>query len=155
LNQSVRENEKRLILNCGVNPALHIFEQDLIMIRNKIISSLVVGGVLAMSVSTAALADDRRNHHRGNGAAIAAGIIGAVVIGSLIANSQSAHAAPQPYYEPQPQTYYSPQPVQQIYYESPQRYYGSQPVHYAGRGYRERHEYRRHQHRERNERYSH
>jgi uncharacterized membrane protein HdeD (DUF308 family) len=52
-------------------------------------------GVLAASVSTAALADDHRNHDRGTGAALAAGILGAVASGSLIANSQPVYAAPQ------------------------------------------------------------
>lgn len=115
------------------------------MVSKKIISSLVIAGVLAASVSTAAVAGD----HRGNGAAIAAGILGAVVIGSLIANSQPTYAAPQPYYQPQPQTYYPPQPVQQVYYEPPQQYYGPPPVAYIDGRYSERHDYRRYQHRDR------
>jgi hypothetical protein len=139
------------------------------MASKKIISSLVIAGVLAASVSTAALADDHRNHGGGNGVAIAAGILGAVVIGSLIANSQPANAAPQPYYQPQPQpypyyeaqpqTYYPPQPVysqpgQRVYYEQPQQYYGQQSVTVIGGGYRDRHEYRGYQHRARDGYYS-
>jgi uncharacterized membrane protein YeaQ/YmgE (transglycosylase-associated protein family) len=125
------------------------------MIRNKLISTLIIGGVLAASVSTSALADNRRHQNHGNGAAIAAGIIGAVVIGSLIANAQSANAQSQPYYQPQPQTYYPPQPVQQGYYEPQQQYYGSRPVTYGDRGYRERQEYRRYQNSDRDRYYSH
>ncbi|MDB5775832.1 MAG: hypothetical protein JWP38_1965 [Herbaspirillum sp.] len=87
------------------------------MAGNEIISSLVIAGVLTASVSTAALADDHRN--RGNGVAIAAGILGAAVIGSLIANLQSRYAAPQPYYQPQPYAYYEVQP---------QAYYPPQPA---------------------------
>ncbi len=102
----------------------------------------------AASVSTAAVADDHRNRHRGysngnghgNGAAIVAGILGAVVIGSLIANSQPAYAAPQQYYEPQPQRYHEPQRVQ--------RYYGSAPVTYSNGGYADRYEQRRYRHRD-------
>lgn len=131
------------------------------MAGNKIISSLVIAGVLAASVSTTALADDHRN--RGNGAAIAAGILGAVVIGSLIANSQPTYAAPQPYYQPQPYTYYEvqpqpyypPQPVPQVYYEPPQQYYGARPAAYIGGGNRERNEYRRDHHRDRDGYYAH
>jgi hypothetical protein len=131
------------------------FEQDLVMASKKIISSLLIAGVLAASVSTAALADDHRGRGRGNGAAIAAGILGAVVIGSLIANSQPSYAAPQPYYQPQPQpqpyTYYEPQPQpyyppQQVYYTPPPQYYAPAPVTYIGGGYRDRHDYRRYHH---------
>jgi hypothetical protein len=131
------------------------------MARNKIISSLIIAGVLAASVSTTALADDHRN--RGNGVAIAAGILGAVVIGSLIANSQPTYAAPQPYYQPQPypyyevqpQPYYPPQPVRQGYYEPQQQYYGPQPAAYIGGGNRERNEYRQDQYSDRDGYYSH
>ncbi|OGB20607.1 MAG: hypothetical protein A3I66_22845 [Burkholderiales bacterium RIFCSPLOWO2_02_FULL_57_36] len=121
------------------------------MAFNRTFSSLVIVGVLAASVSTAAFAGDRHHHNRGNGAAIAAGILGAVVIGSLIANSQPAHAAPQPYYEAQPQAYYPPQPVQQVYYGSQPQYYEALPAVYVRGGYRERHEYRRYRHHDRHE----
>lgn len=113
------------------------------MTHNKLISSLLIAGALAASASTPALAGDR-GHDGGAGVAIAAGILGAVVIGSLIANSQPTYAAPQPYYQPQPQpyyepqpypsyalppqTYYSPQPVQQAYYVAPQPYYAPRPA---------------------------
>lgn len=121
------------------------------MKRNKSISSLVIVGVLAASVSTAALAGDHRD--RGNGAAIVAGVLGAVVIGSLLANSQPAYVAPQPYYQPQPYqsyavpapTYYSPGPVRQTYYEPSQQYYESQPV----ARYSDRYERRQYRHRDR------
>jgi hypothetical protein len=112
------------------------------MATKKVVSSLVILGVLAASVSTAALADDHRSHDRGNGALIAAGIITAVVIGTMIANSNSEPAPqayvqqPPPNYGP-PQAYYPPQPVQQGYYGAPQ------PVYVEG-GYYERPEYRRH-----------
>lgn len=109
------------------------------MAGKKIVSALLIVGVLAASASTAALADDRRNHDRGNGVALAAGILGAVVIGSLIANSQPVYSAPQPqYYQPEP--YCQPQ-QQQDYYQPQAQYYG--PVAYVDGGYRERHEYRR------------
>lgn len=121
------------------------------MASKKIVSALLIVGVLASSVSTAALADDHRNHDRGNGVAIAAGILGAVVIGSLIANSQSVYAAPQPqYYQPQP--YYPPE--QQVYYQPQPQYYEAQPAVYVDGGYRERHAYRWH-HRDDDEYYSH
>lgn len=122
------------------------------MASNKIVSALLIVGVLASSVSTAALADDHRNHDRGNGVALAAGILGAVVIGSLIANSQPVYSAPQPqYYQPEP--YYQPEKPQQVYYQPEPQYYGPQPVAYVDGGYRERHEYRRH-YRDQDEYYS-
>lgn len=121
------------------------------MASKKIVSALLIVGVLASSVSTAALADDHRNHDRGNGVAIAAGILGAVVIGSLIANSQPVYAAPQPqYYQPEP--YYPPE--QQVYYQPQPQYYEAQPAVYVDGGYRERHAYRWH-HRDDDEYYSH
>jgi hypothetical protein len=110
------------------------------MASKKIVSALLIVGVLAASASTAALADDHRNHDRGNGVAVAAGILGAVVIGSLIANSQPVYAAPQQYYQPEP--YYQPE-QQQVYYQPQAQYYGPQAVAYVDGGYRERHEYRR------------
>jgi hypothetical protein len=115
------------------------------MASKKFVSSLVIAGVVAASASSAAWAGDHRQRDRGNGngAAIAVGIIGAIVIGSLIANSQSEpapqqHVQPQPYpnYEAQPQVYYPPQqPVQRVYYEQ-------QPAGYANGGYREHRRYR-------------
>lgn len=95
------------------------------MKHTRLISSLLVAGVLATSMSTAAYAGDRHGHRGGNGAAIAAGILGAVVVGSLIAGSQPAYAqpAPQPYvtYNAPVQTYYEA-PVQRVYYEQPRVY---------------------------------
>lgn len=112
------------------------------MTRNKLISSLMIAGLLAASVSTAAFADDHRGRSNGNGtaAAIAVGVLGAVVIGSLLANSQPAYPAPQPaqiYYPPQPVPVYQeapvyyqppPPPVRQTYYAPPQPYYAPQPI---------------------------
>ena len=112
------------------------------MASKKIVSALLIVGVLSASVSTAALADDHRYHDRNNGVALAAGILGAVVIGSLIANSQPVYAAPQQqYYQPQPQYY---QPEQQVYYQPQAQYYEPQPVTYIDGGYRERRAYRWH-----------
>ncbi len=126
------------------------------MARTKLISSLVIVGVLAASVSTGALAGDRGHH---GGVALAAGIIGGVILGSIIADSRPTYAAPQTYYEPQPvytqpqQVYYQPQPVRQTYY-APAPYYRAQPVVYVDRDYyRERREHRHH-HRDRDGYYS-
>lgn len=140
------------------------------MAGNKIFASIMLVGVLAASVSTTAVAGDYRGHGHNNGAAIAAGVLGAVVIGSLIANSQPSYAAPQSYYEPQsqpyyqsqpqPQTYYQPQPqtyyppqpqayypqqqVQPVYYVQPRQYYAPAPVViYGNSGYRDRPYYHR------------
>jgi hypothetical protein len=126
--------------------------RGLIMRGYKIISPLVVVGVLAASVSTAAFADDYHNRGHGNGAVIAAGILGAVIVGSLIANSQPSYAPapvyvqpepqPYPYYEAPPQAYYPPQPVyyqpQPVYYQPQPQYYGPQPGVYIEGGYRYR-----------------
>ena len=92
------------------------------MIDKKTLASLLVVGALAASVSSPALAGGRG----GDGAAIAAGILGGVVIGSLIANSQPTYVAPapQPYYPPQP-VY---QPAPRVYYEAPPVYYQRPPV---------------------------
>lgn len=76
------------------------------MACSKLIFPLVIAGVLAASVSTAAFADNHRDRNNGTAAAIAVGVLGAVVIGSLLANSQPAYVAPQP-----SQLYYPPQPV--------------------------------------------
>jgi hypothetical protein len=118
--------------------------QESIMRANKLISALLVAGVFGASVSTNALAGDRRHrdHDDGNnGAIIAAGIIGALVIGSMIANSNSdapapVYAQPQPYPEPQPY------PPPQVYYQPPPQYYAPQPV-YIERGYDGRYGYHR------------
>jgi hypothetical protein len=100
-------------------------------------AALLIVGVLASSVSTAALADGRHGGGGGNGVALAAGIIGAVVVGSLIANSAQQPAYGPVYPEPQP--YYPPQ---QVYYQAPPPvYYQPQPVAYVHE-YRERREYR-------------
>jgi|GEM_PF-1876912 len=96
------------------------------MTLKKTLIPLLAAGVLAASVSSPAMAGGR-----GNGAAIAAGILGAVVVGSLIANanSQPAYVASQPAYVPPPQPVYQYQPAPQVYYPAPVRrtYYAPQP----------------------------
>jgi len=112
---------------------------------NKLISSLVIAGVLATTLSSAALAGDHRSNNGGNGAAIAAGILGAVVIGSIIANSQPSYAsAPQPYpvYQAPPQVYYPPAPVRRTYYVAPRPYYAPQRATVIQGRYGNRHEHR-------------
>ena len=76
-----------LVSRCAFNGPQHGWQ--------KIVSAVFIVGVLAASVSTATFADDHCNYDRGNGVAVVAGILGAVVIGSLIANSQPIYAAPQ------------------------------------------------------------
>ncbi len=111
------------------------------MVNKKGLSVLLIAGVLASSVSTAAFAEGHRGGG-GDGVAIAAGILGAVVVGSLIANSvqQPVYQQPQPYYAPPPQAYYQEQP-QPVYYQEAPRYYQPQRVAYV-REYRERRDYR-------------
>ena len=88
------------------------------MFTKKTIPALLAVAVLAVSVSSSAVAGDR--YHRGggggNGLAIAAGILGAVVVGSMIANANSApsYAPPQQvYYQPAQPVYVQPRYVQQ------------------------------------------
>ena len=102
------------------------------MISKKIIPALLVTAVLAASVSTSASA---RDHGGNNGLAIAAGVIGAVAIGSMIANANAGPSyAPQPVYQQAPQPVYYQQAPQQVYYQP-------EPV-YVEREYRERPVYR-------------
>lgn len=119
--------------------------------RSKtLISTIALAGVLATSLSTSAYADGGR--HRGggnNGVAIAAGVLGALAIGSIIANANAAPVyAPAPtYYQPQPQTYYEapqqyyqPAPQPQVYYQPAPVYYQPQPAAvYVEGGWRGRH----------------
>ncbi|WP_050479795.1 hypothetical protein [Herbaspirillum rhizosphaerae] len=109
------------------------------MITKKIIPALLVTAVLAASVSTSASAHDRGGN---NGLAIAAGIIGAVAIGSMIANANSgpSYAPPQQVYQPAPQPVYYQAP-QQVYYQPAPVYVRPAPV-YVEREYRERPVYR-------------
>ncbi|MFL9923127.1 hypothetical protein PQR62_02535 [Herbaspirillum lusitanum] len=114
------------------------------MASKKIVSAVLVT-LLASGITTSAFAGDRyHGGGGGNGVAIAAGIIGAVAIGSLIAN---ANSAPQPVYQAPPQPVYYQQP-QQVYYEAPQRVYYEQPRYapppprYVERGYEVRQVYR-------------
>lgn len=96
--------------------------------RSKtLISTIVLAGVLATSMSTSAFADGgRRGHGGNNGVAIAAGVLGALAIGSIIANANAGPVYSAPTYYQQPaQTYYQ-QPAQ-TYYEAPQQYYQPAP----------------------------
>lgn len=91
--------------------------KDIIMITRKLIPALLLTTVLAASASTSAFARERGGN---NGIAIAAGILGAVAIGTMISNANAnaapvyaapAYAAP-PVYRPVPQpVYYQPAPV--------------------------------------------
>lgn len=111
------------------------------MAQNKILASIFIADALATMASTPALAEGRNHSNNNTGIAIAAGLLGAVVIGSLIANSQQpSHVQPQQYIQPQPsytapQVYYQPQPVQQTYYEPTQSYYAPQPTIVVNRQY--------------------
>jgi hypothetical protein len=109
------------------------------MISKKIIPALLVTAVLAASVSTSASA---RDHGGNNGLAIAAGVIGAVAIGSMIANANAGPSyAPQPVYQQAPQPVYYQQAPQQVYYQPEPVYVRPAPV-YVEREYRERPVYR-------------
>lgn len=125
--------------------------------RSKtLVSTIVLAGVLAASMSTSAFAERgrHRGHHGGNnGVAIAAGVLGALAIGSIIANANAApvYSAPPTYYQPQPQPqtyyeaprqYYQPAPQPQVYYQPAPVYYQPQPaaVYFeGGNGWRGRH----------------
>ena len=130
--------------------------------RSKtLISTIVLAGVLATSMSTSAFADGggRRGHGGNNGVAIAAGVLGALAIGSIIANAnagpvysaptyyqqpaQTYYEAPQQYYQPAPplQQYYQPAQQPQVYYQPAPVYYQPQPaaVYVDGGGWRGRH----------------
>lgn len=90
------------------------------MIGKKSLAGLLIVGVMASSVSTSAFA----RGGGGDGFGIVAGVLGAVAVGSIIANS-----APRPvYYDaPPPQQYYYG-PPQPVYYQPPPRYYQPPPV---------------------------
>jgi hypothetical protein len=110
--------------------------------RSKtLISTIVLAGVLATSLSTSAYADGGRYRghggHGGNGLAIAAGVLGALAIGSVIANANAApvYSAPPAYYPPPAQSYYEappqyyqPAPQPQVYYQPAPVYYQPQPA---------------------------
>jgi hypothetical protein len=115
------------------------------MISKKIIPALLIATVLAASASSSAMAHDRGGN---NGLAIAAGIIGAVAVGSMIANASApTYVAPQPVYEPQYQPVYQAAP-QPVYYQPEPVYVRPAPVYvrpapvYVQREYRERRVYR-------------
>ena len=108
--------------------------------RSKtLISTIALAGVLATSLSTSAYADGGHHGHGGNGVAIAAGVLGAIAIGSVIASAAAApvYAAPPAYYPPPPPArtyyeappqYYQPAPQPQVYYQPAPVYYQPQPV---------------------------
>lgn len=133
--------------------------------RSKtLISAIAAAGLLAASLSNPALADGGRYHgnggyrghggHGNNGAAVVAGVLGALVVGSMIASANAApsYAPPQTYYQPPPaptyyeapRTYYQPAPPPQVYYQ-PAPVYQAQPAAvviesgYAQPYWRERH----------------
>jgi len=91
------------------------------MASKKIASILIASTLLASAAVVSAPAMARDHGGGGNGLAIAAGIIGAVAVGSMIANANSA---------PAPQAYYQA-PAQQVYYQAPQPVYYEQPRYYA------------------------
>jgi hypothetical protein len=122
------------------------------------ISTIALTAMLGVSLTPAAHADGRwdRGHgghgrhggHGGdNGAAIVAGVRGALVIGSVIANATAApsYSPPQPYYPNAAPTYYGSAPTyydnapQDVQPAPPQSYYPPQPVTvqggYGGYGY--------------------
>jgi hypothetical protein len=101
------------------------------MVVKKSLSALLIVGVLAASASSTAFAGGRHSGGGGggNGLAIAAGILGAVAVGTIIANS-----AQEPVYQ-QPQPYYGP-PPQQVYYQAPPQYYQPAPQPVYVREYR-------------------
>lgn len=106
--------------------------------RSKtLISTIALAGVLATSLSTSAYADGGRHRgHGGNGVAIAAGVIGALALGSVIASASAApvYSAPPAYYPPAqtyyeaPVQYYQPAPRPQVYYQPAPVYYQPQPA---------------------------
>ena len=108
------------------------------MINSKTVSALVIAGVFAASASMPAYAGGYYSD-----GAIAAGVLGAVLVGSAIANNNRNYAPAPTYYAPQ-QSYYSapqqsyyeaPQATyyqvpQTTYYQAPQTYYAPAPVYY-------------------------
>lgn len=108
--------------------------------RSKtLISTIALAGLLATSLSTSAYADGGRHRgHGGNGVAIAAGVLGALAIGSVIASANAApvYSAPPAYYPPPPARtyyeappqYYQPAPQPQVYYQPAPVYYQPQPA---------------------------
>jgi len=104
------------------------------MRSNTLISTIALAGVLATSLSTSAYADGGRHRGHGgngNGVAIVAGVLGALAIGSVIANANAApvYSAPPAYYPPAqtyyeaPPQYYQPAPQPQVYYQPAPVYY--------------------------------
>jgi hypothetical protein len=120
---------RRILESCRDNIA-DFPDKEPIMASKKIASVLIATTLLASAavVSAPAMAHGRGGN---DGVAIVAGIIGAVAIGSLIANANSApvqpvyQAPPQPVYYPAPQPVYYQQPA---YYAPPPR-----PVRYVER----------------------
>jgi hypothetical protein len=126
-----------------------------IMRSKTLISTIALAGILATSMSCSAYADGGRHggHGGNNGIAIAAGVLGALAIGSIIANANAAPAypAPQPYYQPPaqtyyeaPQQYYQPAPPPQVVYQPAPVYYPAQPAAVYIEGGYGRHHWREH-----------
>jgi len=105
------------------------------MISKKLIPALLISTVLAASLPPAAMAHDR---YRGLG--IAAGIFGALAVGSVIANAATVYAPAPPVYQVAPPPTYYPAP-QQVYYQPAPVYVQPAPVYvrpapvYVQRGY--------------------
>jgi hypothetical protein len=125
------------------------------MHSKTLISTIALAGVLATSMSNSAYADGGHRGHGGdNGIAIAAGVLGALAIGSIIANANASpvYPAPQPYYQPPaptyyeaPQQYYQPAPPPQVVYQAAPVYYPPQPAAvYIESGYGRHHWRERH-----------
>jgi hypothetical protein len=110
------------------------------IMQSKTFVSAIAATALFAATLTPAHAEGRWEHghgrhgdHGNNGAAIVAGVLGALVIGSVIANAASApsYAPPQVYVPPAAPAYYAaptayPQPPQAYY--PPQTYVPAQPV---------------------------
>jgi hypothetical protein len=106
--------------------------------RSKtLISTIALSAVLAASI-TPAHADRGHRHGHGNrgdnGAAIVAGVLGALVVGSLIANASAPDYRLAPVYIPPAPTYYQP-PPQYWQPAPPQAYVPAQPAVVSDDGY--------------------
>jgi hypothetical protein len=120
------------------------------MISKKAFSVLVIAGVLASSVSTSAFAEG--HHGMDRGTAVALGVLGGIVVGSIVASNNNTapvysapvysapapvYSQPQTYYQAPQQVYYQPQPVVQYYQSAPPVVYVNEHRHHG-----HRHDYR-------------